>query len=117
MRFLASSAWSGVAVWVAPNVLAISCLDSSGSIARIAAAPAALAPWMTDRPTPPQPTTATFVPGRTAAVLIAAPTPVAMPQPSSAAYSYGTSSATLTHASQGTTISSAQVPQPAMPYA
>jgi hypothetical protein len=80
-------------------------------------APETRAPWITDRPTPPQPITATVEPGRTFAVLIAAPTPVVMPQPISAPTSHGTSGSSLIAPCQGTTISSAQVPQPAMPKA
>ncbi len=106
-----------MAVCVAPKCLAMSCLVSFGSTARMVAAPAIRAPWMTDRPTPPAPITATLEPGLTLAVLIAAPTPGGMPQPSSAAYSNGTSCAILTTAWNGTTISSAQVPTPAMPNA
>ena len=52
-------------------------------------APAILAPWITLRPTPPQPMTATVSPGRMLAVLSAAPTPVSTPQPMSAAMSKG----------------------------
>ena len=43
----------------------------------------------TDRPTPPRPTTATVLPGRTCAVLITAPTPVTTAQPNRAAMSSG----------------------------
>ena len=64
-------------------------------------------------PTPPQPKTTTDDPGRTLAVLIAAPTPVVTPQPISEATSNGTSSSILIAACDGTTISSANVPVPA----
>ena len=59
-------------------------------------APAMRAPWMTAVPTPPQPRTATVEPGRTSAVLSAAPTPVVTPQPISESCSAGTSVSTLT---------------------
>ncbi len=39
------------------------------------------APWMTLRPMPPRPNTATVEPGSTLAVLTTAPTPVVTPQP------------------------------------
>src|SRR5216683_2790111 len=66
-------------------------------------------------PTPPQPTTATVAPGSTLAVLITEPTPVMTPQPISAATSKGTSSSIFTAPSRGTTICSANPPQPAIP--
>jgi hypothetical protein len=59
------------------------------------AAPARAAPWMTLRPTPPQPQTATTSPGCTLAVLIAAPTPVMTPHPTRQARSSGASSRIL----------------------
>ena len=66
-------------------------------------------------PTPPQPKTTTDEPGATLAVLMAAPTPVMTPQPMSEAISKGTSSSILMAACHGMTVSSAQVPAPAMP--
>ena len=104
-------------MWVAPTFSASACLDSSGSTARIVVAPDTRAPWITDRPTPPHPITATVDPGLTFAVLITAPTPVVMPQPISAATSNGTSGSTLIAPCQGMTTSSAHVPHPAMPNA
>ena len=79
------------------------------------AAPATLAPWMTEMPTPPQPNTTTLEPGWTLAVLMAAPTPVLTPQPISEAMSNGTSSSILMAASWGSVTYSAKVPVPAMP--
>ena len=60
-----------------------------------------------ESPTPPQPQTATVEPGRTAAVLTAAPTPVVTPQPMRAADSKGTSFAIGTTLMAGTTAYSA----------
>ncbi len=51
------------------------------STAMTVPAPAMAAPWMALRPTPPQPMTATVVPGSTLAVLNTAPRPVMTPQP------------------------------------
>ena len=76
---------------VAPRSRAVRSLCSSTSTAMIIRAPAMRAPWITDRPTPPAPYTATVEPGFTRAVLRAAPTPVVTPQPISAAMSNGTS--------------------------
>ena len=72
---------------VAPNCSAMSSFDWNMSMAMIRSAPAILAPWITLRPTPPQPMTATVSPLRMSAVLRAAPTPVSTPQPMSAAKS------------------------------
>ena len=69
------------------------------------------APWTTESPTPPQPHTATVEPGRTAAVLIAAPTPVVTPQPMRAAAWNGTSFAIGTTLIEGTTAYSAMLPR------
>ena len=52
---------------VAPSFMACSRLNSSGSIAKIRFAPAALAPWTALMPTPPMPITATLSPGVTSA--------------------------------------------------
>ena len=72
-------------------------------------APASAAPWITLSPTPPHPITATLAPGRTLAVLIAAPIPVIVPQPTKQARSSGTSSRILIAQLSGTTASSAKV--------
>jgi hypothetical protein len=47
----------------------------------ILSAPTMRAAWMTFRPMPPSPNTATFAPGHTLAVQSTAPTPVVTPQP------------------------------------
>ena len=71
------------------------------------AAPASAAPLIADRPTPPQPITATVSPGSTLAVWNTAPTPVITPQPISAARSSGMSSRIFTTAFSCTSICSA----------
>ena len=68
-------------VCVAPNRVACSSFRSSRSIARISAAPAMRAPWITDSPTAPQPITATRAPSQTFAVSSTDMTPVATAQP------------------------------------
>ena len=74
-------------------------------------APAIRHPWTTERPTPPQPNTATVAPGRTAAVLIAAPTPVVTPHPTRAAALRSTSFSMGTTQIAGTTACSAMLPR------
>ena len=74
-------------------------------------APAISAPCMTFSPTPPAPNTATVVPGWTCAVLMAAPTPVVTPQPTSAAWPNGTSLSMGTAAISGTVAYPAKVPR------
>ena len=49
--------------WVAPNSIAFSRLNSTGSIAAMTRAPASLAPCTALMPMPPTPTTATVSPG------------------------------------------------------
>ena len=98
---------------VAPNSRAAASLFSSMSTAMTREAPAATAPWMTLRPTPPQPTTATVWPACTRAVLVAAPTPVMTLQPTRAAASMGTSSGTCTRAVSVTSWRSAKADMPA----
>src|SRR3954463_9383684 len=61
-------------------------------------------------PTPPHPNTATVEPGRTSAVLIAAPTPVVTPQPINAATRSGTDGFTVTTLMAGQTVYSAMFP-------
>ena len=64
-----SSVTSGMAssieatVWVAPNSIAFSRLNSTGSTAMTRLAPAILAPWTAFMPMPPMPTTTTVSPG------------------------------------------------------
>ena len=72
----------------------------------IRSAPASAAPLTADRPTPPQPITATVAPGSTLAALNTAPTPVMTPQPTSAARSSGMSSSIFTIAFSCTSICS-----------
>ncbi len=72
---------------MAPNFLASASFASLVSIAMMRCAPAMRAPWITLRPTPPQPNTATDEPGLTFAVLNTAPTPVVTAQPTRAARS------------------------------
>ncbi len=55
------------AVWVAPNLVAISSLKGTGSMAKMRSAPARRAPWMAEAPIPPMPITTTSSPGRTSA--------------------------------------------------
>jgi hypothetical protein len=71
-------------------------------------APASFAPIMTLRPAPPAPKTATLLPGRTRAVLSAAPTPVVTAQPMSAATVRGMSLPSTTQHASGTTVWSAK---------
>src|SRR5918998_250564 len=67
---------------------------------------------MTDKPTPPQPKTATDEPGSTLAVLKTAPTPVVTPQPTSAAQSSRILGSILIRFSAETVAYSAIDPQP-----
>ena len=75
-------------------------------------APLYFAPWITLRPTPPQPITATVSPRRMSAVFAAAPKPVSTPQPMSAARVSGTSSSMRIVEISGHTSSSEKVPRP-----
>ena len=108
------SSFDALTVWVAPNSTPMSSLLSRTSTAMIVVAPAMRAPWMTLRPTPPQPKTATVLPAATRAVLMAAPTPVVTPHPTSAAWGKGMSSSMGTAATSGTTVYSPMVPTPAI---
>src|SRR5699024_1656812 len=83
-------------VWVAPNSMAFSRLNSTGSTATIARAPAAAAPWTELIPIPPLPTTTTTSPSLAPPISVADPQPVATPQPSRAALSSGMSFSILT---------------------
>ena len=76
------------------------------------AACASRAPWITDRPTPPQPITATLAPGGTWAVLRTAPTPVATAQPTIATTSSGASRRMRIAPDSGTTTRSANEDTP-----
>ena len=73
---------------------------------------ASRAPCTTERPTPPQPITATVAPSGTAAVLSTEPTPVATAQPTMATRSSGASSRILTAPERGTTTRSANEDTP-----
>ena len=95
-------------VSVAPTLRASSSLDAMVSMAMIRPAPASAAPLTPDRPTPPQPITATVVPGSTLAALKMAPTPVITPQPMTLARSSGMSSRIFTTACSCTSICSAK---------
>ena len=75
-------------------------------------APHNAAPWRMLSPTPPQPTTTTLSPGRTGDVYIAAPTPVAAAQPTSAAALSGASWRIGMQLGSGTTANSAKLASP-----
>ncbi len=79
------------------------------STAITGSAPTATAAISAERPTPPQPITATRSPGRTPAVFQTAPTPVVTAQPTRLATSNGTSFGIGTHDRSGTTHASANV--------
>src|SRR5262245_28139391 len=111
LHFMTELSLEPFTVCVAPKCRAISSLLSATSTAMIFAAPASRAPWMIDRPTPPQPNTATDEPGVTFAVLIAAPTPVITPQPTSAALSSGIALSITQALIAGTITSSAMQPR------
>ncbi len=97
-------------VSVAPSRIAVSSLPADTSMAMIRDAPAMRAPWITLRPTPPQPSTATVSPGRTLATLNTEPSPVTTAQPSSEARSIGMSSGMTTRPRSSTTILSLSAP-------
>ncbi len=61
-----------------------------------------------ERPMPPQPMTATVLPGSTLAALNTAPTPVTTPQPTRAPMSSGISRSIFTSAFSWTSICSAK---------
>ncbi len=82
------------------------------SIAMILLALAIVAPWITDRPTPPSPNTATVAPGSTLAVLSTAPMPVVMPQPSRHTFSSGALSLIFATEICGSTVYSLKVEVP-----
>ena len=108
------SPWLALIVAVAPNSLAICSLVSFISTAMISPAPLMRAPWMTLRPTPPQPMTATVSPFLMSAVFIAAPTPVSTPHPMRAATLMSTSSGIFTAPISGMTVCSENVPDAAI---
>src|SRR5262245_7891939 len=70
---------------VAPIDFATSSFEATISTAIIGKHPAIDAPWIAQRPMPPQPKTAKLSPGCGAAVLNATPSPVGIAQPNNAA--------------------------------
>ena len=82
------------------------------STAIMVCAPASREPAMAASPTPPQPMTATESPRDTPPVLIAAPSPAMMPQPSSPAASGRARGSTFTACPASTSVSSANAPIP-----
>ena len=114
MTFDTGSPWDAFTVVVAPNCLASASLVSFMSTAMISPAPAMRAPWITLRPTPPQPTTATVSPFLIEAVFNAAPVPVSTPQPMSAATFMSRSSGIFTQPMAGTIETSENVPDAAI---
>src|SRR5690606_8823817 len=95
---------------VAPRRRAISSLAGLASTATMRPAAAMRAPWMTDWPMPPAPTTSTVWPGRTRARLSTAPTPVTTAQPTRQATSSGTSRSMTTACVSATTTASVNTP-------
>ena len=83
-------------MWVAPNSMARSRFDSTGSMAMTRLAPAIFAPWTALMPMPPTPMTATLSPGLVPARSVAEPKPVATPHDTSATASKGRSFSTFT---------------------
>jgi hypothetical protein len=73
--------------WVAPNSMACSRLNSTGSTAMTFLPPAYLAPCTAFMPTPPVPKITTVSPGRTSPALVAEQKPVVTPQLTRAASS------------------------------
>ena len=84
------------------------------SMAMISPAPLMRAPWITLRPTPPHPMTATESPLLILAVFIAAPVPVSTPQPMRAATFMSMSSGILTAPVSGMMEVSEKVPDAAI---
>ena len=108
MRSTGSSV-SALTKCVAPISSAFCSLKGTLSTAMIFDAAARTAPWMTFRPTPPQPYTATVLPGSTFARLTTEPTPVTTAQPIRHTCSSGASPRILTTLSAGTTVRSEKV--------
>lgn len=88
-------------MFVAPNFVARSRRDGFTSMAMIVAARACTAPWMQERPTPPQPSTTTELPAFAFAALVTEPKPIITPQPSSAADRNGIATSILVTACRG----------------
>ena len=105
--------WSfGLTQSVAPIERARSNFAGLVSIAMIRPAFAWRAPWITARPIPPRPNTATLSPVCTFAVLWTAPMPVVTPQPSRQTCSGFASGLTLASETSATTVYSLKVEQP-----
>ena len=96
--------------------LANSRFSGIGSTAMMVVAPAMRAPWMMDRPTPPQPTTATASPALIFTVFSAAPAPVVTPQPIRQVDSSAVSSGTLMADPAGMTMCEPNEARPHMAY-
>ena len=111
-----TSVSSGSITSVAPKRMASSRRDPEGSDTTMRAAPAIAAPCTMEMPIPPAPMTRTWSPGCTAAVLIAAPTPVCTAQPITQATSSGTSTGMATAPEAAMMTSSAQAPRPRPRY-
>src|SRR5256886_4580805 len=101
--------------WVAPNSMACSRLNSTGSTAMTFLPPAYLAPCTAFMPTPPAPKITTVSPGRTSPALVAEQKPVVTPQLTSAASSNGMSSSIFTQDHSEMTARSENVPSTHMP--
>jgi hypothetical protein len=80
------------------------------STAMTAPADCAAHPMITDKPTPPHPSTTVLAPTGTWTVFVAAPKPVATAQPTTAARSSGIPSAMRTAPPSGTTAYSPKEP-------
>src|SRR5215469_13971189 len=104
-----------VNTWVAPHSVAISSLNSSGSIATTFLAPAYRAPWTALMPTPPMPKITTVSPGLTLAAYTDEPQPVVTPQPTRQAISNGRSSSTFTQEFSEMTMYRENVPSTHIP--
>src|SRR3954464_5798575 len=97
-------------VSVAPKNFAVSRLNSTGSTAITAFAPAARAPWTALIPTPPVPTMTTVVPGCVPTPTVPEPQPVVTPQDTSEGEYNGIDSSILMTDSAASTAYSAKVP-------
>ncbi|MCY1308653.1 hypothetical protein D9M70_586780 [compost metagenome] len=105
--------WSlGLMQSVAPMALASTNLLGLVSTAMMRPALACTAPWITARPMPPRPNTATVSPSLTLAVLCTAPRPVVTPQPSRHTFSWGAAGLILASEISLTTVYSLNVEQP-----
>ncbi len=91
MACTTSPASEGLRQSVAPSWRASANFRGLVSTPMMRSAPAITAPWITERPMPPRPKTATLAPGVTLAVFSTAPIPVVTPQPSRHTRSSGAS--------------------------